>query len=84
MKRPMLQEVTSSPAAIGSGSSAETTTTACPGGTRLITGGFSSGGETNALFSEGTINGDNTFTARSYGFFGAVSGLTAYGYCWPA
>jgi hypothetical protein len=83
MKRPMLQEVTSSPAAIASGSQAETTTAACPAGMRLVTGGFSSGGETNALFSEGVINSDNSFTARSYGFFGAVSGLTAYGYCWP-
>jgi hypothetical protein len=83
MKRPLLQEVTSSPTALAANQSAETTTAACPGGTRLVTGGFSSGGETNGLFSEGVINNDNTFTARSYGFFGAVSGLTAYGYCWP-
>jgi hypothetical protein len=83
MKRPLLREVTSAPAAIASGSSAETTTTACPAGTRLVTGGFSSGGETNALFSEGVVNNDNTFTARSYGLFGPVTGLTAYGYCWP-
>jgi hypothetical protein len=84
MKRPLLREVTSSPIAVGAAQQVETTTAACPGGTRLVTGGFSSGGEVNGLFSEGAINPDNTFTARSYGFFGPVAGLTAYGYCWPS
>jgi hypothetical protein len=84
MKRPLLREVTSSPVPIGLGQSASATTAACPGGTRLVTGGFSSGGQTDALFAEGTVDPGNTFTARSYGLFGAASGLTAYGYCWPA
>jgi hypothetical protein len=84
MKRPLLQEVTSSPVPIGASTSARTTTAACPGGTRLVAGGFSTGGSINALFDEGTINRDNTFTASTYGFFGPATGLTAYGYCWPA
>jgi hypothetical protein len=84
MGRPKLTEVASSPAPVAAGESASTTTPACPSGTRLVTGGFSSGGSTNALFAQGTINPDNTWTASSYGFFGAAPGLTAYGYCWPA
>jgi hypothetical protein len=84
MKRPLLREVTSSPVPVGIGQSASATTAACPGGTRLITGGFSSGGSTDSLFAEGTIKQDNTFAVTSYGLFGAASGLTAYGYCWPS
>jgi hypothetical protein len=30
------------------------------------------------------MNSNSTFTTRSYGFFGPVSSLTAYGYCWPS
>ena len=37
-----------------------------------------------AFFAAGTLNPNNTWTASSYGFFGAVPNLTAYGYCWPA
>jgi hypothetical protein len=84
MSKPKLTEVASPPVPVGSNQLAATTTAACPAGKRLVTGGFSSGGSTNAFFAEGTINQSNTFTARSYGFFGPVSGLTAYGYCWPA
>jgi hypothetical protein len=84
MKQPLLQEVTSAPVPIGLGQSASATTTACPGGTRLVTGGFSSGNSIDALFAEGSLDPGNTFTARSYGLFGAAAGLTAYGYCWPA
>ena len=42
------------------------------------------GGSPNAFFADGAINQNNSFTARSYGFFGPASNLTAYGYCWPA
>jgi hypothetical protein len=84
MKKPMLTEVASSPAPVGANQLASATTPDCPKGKRLVTGGFSSGGSTNAFFAEGTINQSNTFTTRSYGFFGPVSGLTSYGYCWPA
>lgn len=84
MKKPMLTEVASSPVPVGASQLASATTPACPAGRRLVTGGFSSGGSTNAFFAEGTINQSNTFTTRSHGFFGPVSGLTSYGYCWPA
>jgi hypothetical protein len=84
MKRPQLVEVASSPAPVTAGSSASTTTPTCPSGTRLVTGGFSSGGSTNSLFAQGTMNPEGTFTVQSYGFFGPTPSLTAYGYCWPS
>jgi hypothetical protein len=84
MKRPILTEVASSPAPVAAGSSATTTTPTCPAGKRMVTGGFSSGGSTNALYAEGAFKPDGTFTANSYGFFGAAPELTAYGYCLPA
>jgi hypothetical protein len=84
MKKPMLKEVTSGPVPIAANQVGSTTTSACPKGKRLVAGGFSSGGSSNAFFAEGTINPNSTFTTRSYGFFGPVSSLTSYGYCWPA
>ncbi len=84
MKKPMLTEVSSGPVPVSANQVGSTTTSACPKGKRLVAGGFSSGGSNNAFFAEGTMNSANTFTARSYGFFGPVSGVTAYGYCWPA
>ena len=84
MKKPMLTEVSSGPVPVAANQVGSTTTSACPKGKRLVAGGFSSGGSSNAFFADGTMNRANTFTARSYGFFGPVSGLTAYGYCWPA
>jgi hypothetical protein len=84
MKQPILTEVASSPAPVGTGSAATTTTPACPSGNRLITGGFSLNGSTNALFAQGSFNPDGTWSASGYGFFGAAPQLTAYGYCLPA
>jgi hypothetical protein len=84
MSKPKLKEVASSPAPIGANQLASATTPSCPAGKRLVAGGFSNGGSPNAFFGEGTINRNNSFTARSYGFFGPASGVTAYGYCWPA
>jgi hypothetical protein len=84
MGKPKLTEVASSPAPIGASQLASTTTPTCPKGKRLVAGGFSNGASPNAFFGEGTINPNNSFTARSYGFFGPASNLTAYGYCWPA
>jgi hypothetical protein len=84
MKRPIITEVASSPAPLSAGTSTTTTTPPCPAGKRLITGGFSSGGSTDALFAQGAFNPNGTFSATSYGFFGAAPQLTAYGYCLPA
>jgi hypothetical protein len=85
MSKPKLTQVSSSPAPIAASQLASTTTPSCPKGRRLVAGGFSNGGGSpNAFFAEGTINQNNSFTARSYGFFGPASNLTAYGYCWPS
>ncbi|MDX6606672.1 MAG: hypothetical protein QOD14_1212 [Solirubrobacterales bacterium] len=84
MKRPILTEVASSPAPVAASSSVTTTTPTCPAGKRLITGGFSMNGSTNALFAAGRFNPDGTWSANGYGFFGAAPQLTAYGYCLPA
>jgi hypothetical protein len=50
----------------------------------MVTGGFSSNGSTNSLFAAGSFNQDGTFSATSYGFFGATPQLTAFGYCLPS
>jgi hypothetical protein len=84
MRRPMLTQVASLPVPVPSHDSAKTTTPSCPSGTRLVTGGFSANGSTDGFFSQGTMNPNNTFSASEYGFFGPLSSLTAYGYCWPA
>jgi hypothetical protein len=84
MRTPVLTEVASSPAPVGAGSSAATTTPTCPAGKRMVTGGFSMNGSTNALFAGESLDPAGTFTANAYGFFGASPQLTAYGYCLPA
>jgi hypothetical protein len=83
MKRPIITEVASSPAPVSAGTSATTTTPTCPSGKRLVTGGFSTNGSTEALFAQGAFNPEGTFSATAYGFFGAAPQLTAYGYCLP-
>jgi hypothetical protein len=84
MRNPVLTEVASSPAPVAAGSSAATTTPTCPAGKRMVTGGFSMNGSTNALFAGESLDPAGTFTANAYGFFGASPQLTAYGYCLPA
>jgi hypothetical protein len=84
MKKPIISEVASSPAPVGAGGSATATTPTCPKGKRMVTGGFSTNGSTEGLFSQGAFNPDGTFSATSYGLFGPVPQLTAYGYCLPA
>jgi hypothetical protein len=84
MKKPKLTQVSSGPVPVNPNQVGSTTTPACPKGKRLVAGGFSSGGSSNAFFADGAMNPNNTFTVRSYGFFGPVGALTAYGYCWPS
>jgi hypothetical protein len=84
MKAPILTEVASSPAPVGAGTSASTTTPSCPAGKRMTTAGFSMNGSTNALFSGESFDPAGTVTANAYGFFGASPQLTAFGYCLPA
>ena len=84
MKKPIITEITSSPAPVAANGSASTTTPTCPAGKKLIAGGFSTNGSTNALFDGAAFNADGTWTAHAHGFFGAAPQLTAYGYCLPA
>ena len=84
MKKPMLTEVSSSPVPVSANGVGSTTTSSCPKSKRLVAGGFSSGGSSSAFFADGSMNSNSTFTTRSYGFFGPVSSLTSYGYCWPS
>ena len=83
MKRPILRQVASMPAPIPFGQNTTVTTPACPAGTRLTSGGFSAGGSTSTLFSNGFFNSNNTWSVTSFGYFGSASALTAYGYCLP-
>lgn len=83
MKKPKLTEVASSPLPVANKGSATATTPGCPAGKRLVTGGFSTNGS-NGFFYDGRFNGNGTWSASEYGFFGPVAGLTGYGYCWPA
>ena len=79
-KGPILTEVSESiPIAVGQ--SATTTTPACPNGRRLIAGGFSTNGSSNAFFAGSSLNANNTLSATSYGYFGPAPSLTAHGYC---
>jgi hypothetical protein len=79
-KKPLLREVSAS-APLPMGSAATATTPRCPKGRRLTSGGFSANGSQQTFFAGASINGDNTWTAHGYGFFGSAPALTAYGYC---
>lgn len=63
------------------GQFAEATTPACPGGTKLISGGFSSEGATGIFADGGHYNAQGTWTAGAFGYFGPAASFTAYGYC---
>ena len=63
------------------GQFAEATTPSCPGGTKLISGGFSSEGATGIFADGGHYNPQGTWTAGAFGYFGPAASFTAYGYC---
>ena len=79
-KAAKVQEV-SGTAGVLLGQFAEATTQACPGGTKLISGGFSSQGATGIFADGGHYNPSGTWTAGAFGFFGPAASFTAYGYC---
>jgi hypothetical protein len=56
------------------------TTPACPPGTRLTAGGFSTNGSTSVFFTDGMINDTGTWSASGYNW-GSGASITAYGYC---
>lgn len=82
-KGPLLTEVSAS-TPVPAFNAATATTPACPAGQTMVSGGFSSNGSTQGLFAEGRFNSGDTWSATSYGYFGAVPNLTAYGYCLQA
>jgi hypothetical protein len=77
---PMLTEVSAS-GSVPAGGAATATTPGCPPGLELTAGGFSFGGSRDALFADGSLNLDGTWSATGFGYFGRASALTAYGYC---
>ncbi len=66
---------------LSAGQSATATTPTCPKGRRLIAGGFSTNGSTNAFFAGSSLNPNGTLSATGFGYFGPAPNLTAYGYC---
>jgi hypothetical protein len=77
-KRPLLIPVEAT-TNLGSGLGTATTP-ACPPGTRLTAGGFSSNGSTAVLMTNGMINADGTWSTSGFNW-GSGAALTAYGYC---
>jgi hypothetical protein len=77
-KRPLLMPVEAT-TSLGSGVGTATTP-ACPPGTQLTSGGFSTNGSTSVFFTSGMINPDGTWSASGYNW-GSGASFTAYGYC---
>ena len=77
-KRPLVSEISNS-ISLGPGYGT-TTTPACPPGTRMTAGGFSSNGSTTTFLTNGIINQDGTWSASGYNW-GSGATLTGYGYC---
>jgi hypothetical protein len=78
-RRPLISEVSQS-TSLGGGGYGTATTPACPSGTRMTAGGFSSNGSTTTFLTNGIINEDGTWSASGYNW-GSGASLTAYGYC---
>jgi hypothetical protein len=79
-KHELLSEVSAS-TTVASSNLATATTPTCPPGRRLTAGGFSTFPSGAALFTNGMINPDGSWSASAYGYFGPAANLTAYGYC---
>ena len=79
-KRPLLRQVSAS-TPLPAGQFAKATTPACPKGRKLIAGGFSANGSHDIFFADGSFNGNGTWSASGFGYFGPAPSLTAYGYC---
>jgi hypothetical protein len=77
---PILTEVASSPAPVSAGANGTATTPPCPAGLTLTSTGFSLA-DRNGFYAGSSLNPDGTTTANAFGYFGPVSGLTAFGYC---
>jgi hypothetical protein len=78
-KKPRAIQVSGS-TAIPTGAAGTATTGACPGGRKLVFGGFSSPPTGEIRFLGGGFNPDGTWSATGFNA-GAATTLTAYGYC---
>jgi hypothetical protein len=61
--------------------SATTTTPACPPGSTMVAGGFTTLPTGPALVSSAHFNGDGTWSATAFNEFGPDATLSAHGYC---
>lgn len=77
-RRPVISEVSQS-ISLGAGYGTATTP-ACPPGTRMTAGGFSSNGSITTFLTNGMITLDGTWSASGY-TWGSGASLSAYGYC---
>jgi hypothetical protein len=78
-KKPLLTEVSAS-ASVPVGTYATATTPPCPVG-HLVFGGFSTSPAGSVLMTNGTINGDGSWSTSAKNQFGPAASMTAYGYC---
>jgi hypothetical protein len=77
---PLVSEV-SSDAALPVESSATTTTPACPPGSSMVAGGFTTSPSGPALVSSAYFNPDGSWSATAFNEFGPTATLSARGYC---
>ncbi len=77
-KRPLLSSVEAT-TNLGPGLGTATTP-ACPPGTRMTSGGFSSNGSTSVFLTNGMLNDDGTWSASGFNW-GSGAALSAYAYC---
>lgn len=77
---PLVSEV-SSDAALPVESSATATTPACPPGSSMVAGGFTTSPSGPALVSSAYFNPDGSWSATAFNEFGPTATLSARGYC---
>src|SRR5690349_8932981 len=71
----------SSDAALPFDESATATTTACPAGSQMVGGGFTTSPSGPALVSSAHFNGDGSWSATAFNEFGPDATISARGYC---
>ncbi len=64
--------------------SATATTTACPPGSSLVSGGFATSPSGPALISSAYFNPDGSWSSVAFNRFGPATTLSAHGYCMSA
>jgi hypothetical protein len=75
------QEVSSAPAPLAPGATGSAPTPTCPGGKRLVAGGFNTSPAAAVFFGNGAINPDQSFSASGYNRSTAPATITGYAYC---